>query len=225
MADTPHSPEELQRLYSRRFDQKTAYRNAVWQTLCANVFAQWIRPSDTVLDMGCGYGEFINNVTATKKYALDLNPDAKQRVNEDVELLLHDCSTEWPLGAASLDVVFTSNFLEHLPTKDALRATLNQAHRALKPGGRFVAMGPNVKYVPGAYWDFFDHHLALTERSLAEVLDDSGFTTTTMIDRFLPYTMSDGRTYPMSALRAYLKVKPAWKVFGKQFLVVAQRES
>jgi len=225
VATTPHSPEELQRLYSRRFDQKTDYRNTVWQTLCSEVFAEWIRPSDAVLDMGCGYGEFINNVHAGKKYALDLNPDAKQRVNGDVELLLHDCSTEWPISAGSLDVVFTSNFLEHLPNKDSLRATILQVHRALKPGGRIVAMGPNVKYVPGAYWDFFYHHLALTERSLAEVLNDSGFETTTMIDRFLPYTMSDGRTYPLAALRAYLKLKPAWRFFGKQFLVVAQRGS
>ena len=31
-----------------------------------------------VLDLGCGYGEFINNVSCTKKFAMDLNPTARR---------------------------------------------------------------------------------------------------------------------------------------------------
>jgi predicted SAM-dependent methyltransferase len=58
----------------------------------------------------------------------------------------------WDVPAESLDVVFTSNFLEHLPDKASVEQTVKEAGRALKPGGRLICMGPNVKYLPGAYW-------------------------------------------------------------------------
>lgn len=122
-------------------------------------------PEAVVLDLGCGYGEFTNNSRAGKEFAMNLNPDAKQHLNAGVELFLQDCSQAWPLADGSLDVVFTSNFFEHLPDKSSFTRTLQQAFRCLK-GGRLIAIGPNIKYLPGAYWDLFDHHTILTEASL-----------------------------------------------------------
>lgn len=154
---------------------------------------------------------------------MDLNPDARRLAQSDVLVLQQDCSQAWNIVPGSLDTVFTSNFFEHLPTKSALEETLAEAHRALKPGGRLIAMGPNIKCVPGEYWDFFDHYLPLTELSLAEVLKKKQFAVEVCRDRFLPYTMSDGRQYPIWILRAYLMAPLAWKFFGKQFLVVARK--
>ena len=34
-----------------------------------------------------------------------------------------------------------------------------------------IALGPNIKYLPGSYWDFWDHFLCLTEMSLGEALE------------------------------------------------------
>lgn len=215
--------EELRRLYARRFADRAGYRDRVWQCLSTDVFSRWVPADAAVLDLGCGYGEFVNNVVAGRRLAMDLNPDVVDRVDGDVEVHVHDCALPWPIESGSLDVVFTSNFLEHLPTKADLRATLEHAHRALRPGGRLVAMGPNVKRVPGAYWDFFDHHLPLTERSLAEVLEDTGFEVVHSVASFLPYTMSDGRERPIWMLRAYLRLPLAWRFLGRQFLVVAER--
>ena len=36
-------------------------------------------------------------------------------------------------------------------------------------------MGPNIKHLTGLYWDFFDHHVILTEKSLSEALEIEGF--------------------------------------------------
>jgi len=119
--------------------------------------------------------------------------------------------------------VFTSNFFEHLPSKMALERTLEEAYRALKPGGRLIAMGPNIKVVGGGYWDFFDHYLPLTELSLAEVAKKRGFAIVGSWPRFLPYTMSAGREHPIVAVRAYLFMPFAWRFFGKQFLVVVEK--
>jgi hypothetical protein len=104
-----------------------------------------------------------------------------------------------------------------------LEQTLLEAYKALRPGGRLIAIGPNIKHLPGAYWDFFDHYLPLTELSLIEVLRKCDFEVVFCRDRFLPFTMSDGREYPAWMLRLYLKMPFAWPFFGKQFLVVARK--
>jgi SAM-dependent methyltransferase len=211
--------------YRNRFTGLEAYREQVWQVLTGSFFNRFIRSSDTVLDLGAGWGEFIRNVRCGEKFAMDLNPDTDTRVGEGVKVILQDCSDEWLLQDNSLDVVFTSNFFEHLPNKSALERTLAEAKRCLKPGGRLICLGPNIRFIGGAYWDFWDHHVALTERSLEEVLKLEGFEISECIDRFLPYSMSQGSTPPMAFLKLYLKLPFAWKFFGKQFLVVAKKPS
>jgi len=100
---------------------------------------------------------------------------------------------------------------------------LIQAWRCLRPGARIIALGPNIRYLRGAYWDFYDHYLPLTELSLGEVMTDTGFTLEEQIPRFLPYTMSRGGQPPVWMLRLYLRLKFAWPLFGRQFLVVARK--
>jgi SAM-dependent methyltransferase len=214
---------QLQIIYSNRFEGLAHYLNEVWKVLVRHFFSRWVRPDQTILDLGCGYGEFINNVNTAKKFAMDLNPTTKNRLRPDVQFLEQDCSAPWPLPTNSLDIIFTSNFFEHLPCKSALQATLLEAYGCLKPGGHLIALGPNVRYLSGEYWDFFDHHLALTERSLAEVLIMSGFTVEMAVPKFLPYTMSQGFRPPLFALHFYLKLPFVWHLFGRQFLVVGRK--
>jgi SAM-dependent methyltransferase len=214
--------QDLETIYRNRFAGKTEYRKRVWKVLAA-LFGQWVPRNGSTLDLGAGYCEFINAVTSATKYAMDLNPEVQSRANPGVTVLLQDCSEPWPLPEGALDAVFTSNFLEHLPDMAAVRATFLQAFRCLKPGGRFIALGPNIKYLPGAYWDFFDHHVALTELSLAEGLSNCGFSIERRTDRFLPYTMSQGSEPPVWMLRLYLRLPVVWRFFGKQFLVIARK--
>jgi SAM-dependent methyltransferase len=222
MKDTLHSAEDLQQLYRARFAGRSAYRQNVWRSLCS-FFSQWISRDDVVLDLGAGHCEFINAVACHTKFAMDLNPEAKELANPEVTVIHQDCSQPWHMPTGSLDVVFTSNFFEHLPSKMALERTLEEAYRTLNPGGRLIAMGPNIKVVGGDYWDFFDHYLPLTELSLAEVAKKRGFDVVGCWPRFLPYTMSVGREHPIVAVRAYLSMPFVWRFFGKQFLVVAEK--
>lgn len=217
------SSNELEAIYDQRFNAHIAYRQKIWRMLVSGFFSRHIRSGDSVLDLGCGYGEFINNVICRNKYAMDLNARAREHLAPDVTFLEQDCSTEWPLPVASLDLVFTSNFFEHLPSKQALGDTLAQALRCLKPGGRIIAMGPNIRFVGGAYWDFWDHHLALTDSSLTEALRVTGLEIERVWDRFLPYTMVNHRAVPSVLVATFLKVPLAWRIFGKQFLVFARK--
>ena len=147
----------------------------------------------------------------------------EDRVSRATRVIEQDCSAPWPLPDDSLDIVFSSNFFEHLPSKTALQATLLEAYRCLKPAGRLIALGPNVKLLSGEYWDFFDHHLPLTELSLSEALVIAGYKIDLAFARFLPYTMSQGFRPPIWTLRLYLKIPLLWKLFGRQFLVIGKK--
>jgi hypothetical protein len=84
-------------------------------------------------------------------------------------------------------------------------------------------MGPNIRFLAENYWDFFDHYLPLSDRSLVEVLTKVGFRTERCLSKFMPYTAVGRAQYPAVAIKAYLTLPLAWRIFGKQFLVVAQR--
>lgn len=215
--------QELSKIYHRRFIRTAAYRNKVWQVLTREFFNRWVAPGATVLDLGCGYGEFINNIPAGRKLAMDLNPDAPQHLAAGVEFLHQDCAAPWPLPENSLDVVFTSNFFEHLSDKECLSRTLRYAWRSLKPGGHLIAMGPNIKYLHGEYWDFYDHHVYLTETSLGEAMEIEGFQIDVITPRFLPFTMVEAPEYPMFLVRLYIALPWLWWWRGRQFLLVAHK--
>jgi SAM-dependent methyltransferase len=204
MADKAHV---LKSEYNMRFSVNSGYRDALWRLLCRDYFQTFLPPPPemTVLDLGCGWGEFINHIQAAHKYAMDLNPESRRRLAPDVRFLQQDCSRTWEVPAESLDVVFTSNFLEHLPDKASVTQTVKEAFRCLNPGGQMVCMGPNIKYLPGAYWDFWDHFIPLTELSIAELLRLEGFDIRHQTPRFIPYSMSTGINPPLFLVRLYLK--------------------
>jgi SAM-dependent methyltransferase len=216
-------PSELQSIYEHRFTSMLQYRTEVWRVLTGAFFQKYVRSTDAVLDLGCGYGEFINQISCGRKFGMDLNPRSPQFLAKDVTFLQQDCSTPWQLPPDSLDVVFTSNFFEHLPDKLALRNTMQEARRCLRPGGRIIALGPNIKYVQGAYWDFWDHFLCLTEASLGEGLENNGYRVVESHARFLPYSMVNAPQYPVGFVRLYVQMPFLWRIFGKQFLVVAEK--
>jgi SAM-dependent methyltransferase len=200
-----------------------AYRNRVWEVLTRVFFNRWVAPDARVLDLGCGYGEFINNIGAGEKLAMDLNPDSRRHLRSEVRFLQQDCSQPWPLPDSSLDVVFSSNFFEHLADKEKLNATLGEVLRCLKPGGRLIAVGPNIKFLHGIYWDFYDHHIYLTEASLGEALEIEGFEIEHIAPKFLPFTMVKAPQYPMFFVRLYIALPFVWRILGKQFLVIARK--
>ena len=216
--------DELSELYKIRFaEDQLPRKNAIWQVICRDFLQRWIRPTDTVVDVACGYGEFLNNIQAARKIAVDLNLDAKKYLHADVEFNRRLATELSEVVTGQADVVFTSNFLEHLPDKGVLDLFLDQVLLALKPGAHYLILGPNLRYLPGAYWDFYDHHLGLTHLSLSEALQLKGFEIETCIDRFLPFTTQGALPTHPALVKAYLKMPFAWKLLGKQFFIVAKK--
>jgi hypothetical protein len=154
---------------------------------------------------------------------MDLNPSSKSYMPPHSLFLEQDCSTPWQIEPSSLDIIFTSNFFEHLPHKKALADTLVQAHKALKPRGKLICLGPNMSQLHGQYWDFWDHYLPLTDKSLCEGLTLHGFQIQQNFPKFLPYTMEGKQPATPWQIKAYLKFPLAWKILGKQFLIIAEK--
>jgi SAM-dependent methyltransferase len=214
----------LDQLYRQRFPESgLAQKNAIWKVLCADFFQRYVAPSDTIADFGAGYCEFINNIRAARKFAVDLNPDVARFAAADVRVINAPCTAIEQIETSSIDAVFMSNFLEHLPTKQLVLDTLREAFRILRGGGRIIVLQPNIRFLPGEYWDFFDHHTPLTDRSLVEALRLAGFMPTLVLPRFLPYTTRGRLPTAAFFVRLYLKCPLVWRVLGKQALVVARK--
>ncbi|MGF7136707.1 SAM-dependent methyltransferase [Paraburkholderia sp. EB58] len=214
----------LASLYRFRFKEADLPgKMRVWQVLCKDFFQQFVDPDSTVLDVACGYGEFINNIQARQKHAIDLNPDTEQFLGKEVSF--HQTRADEMRGIAdeSIDMAFTSNFLEHLESKDSCDSVLTEVLRVLRPGGKFIVMGPNIRYLAGEYWDFYDHHLPLSHLSLEEGLSINGFRVIRNIDKFLPYTTRSALPQHPLLVSAYLKFPLAWRILGRQFLLVAEK--
>ncbi|KAB0637201.1 class I SAM-dependent methyltransferase [Burkholderia stagnalis] len=218
------NPNQLALLYRKRFaDHVLARKDAIWRTIYGSFLKRYVAPGDTVVDVASGYGEFINHVRARRRIAIDLNPDARRSLEAGIEFHQAAATQVGELVAGQADLLFTSNFLEHLPDKATLDTFLGSVRRALKPGGRYLILGPNLRYLAGAYWDFYDHHLGLTDKSLAEALHLAGFEIERSIDRFLPYTTQGALPTHPALVWLYLRLPPVWPLLGKQFFIVARK--
>jgi len=215
---------EVAKLYRNRFSQREQdAKDRIWRVLVEHFFQRYVALDATVLDLACGYGEFIRHVRAARKIAVDINADSGARLPPPIEFHLSPATRLSFLADDSVDVCFTSNFLEHLPSKTVVDEVLAEVHRVLRPGGRFVALQPNIKYAYAEYWDFYDHHTALSHLSAAEGVTLAGFDVVELIDRFLPFSTKSALPKHPALVRAYLACPWAWKVLGKQFLIVAAK--
>jgi SAM-dependent methyltransferase len=214
---------DLASIYRNRFEEETGLerRDRVWKVLCGSFFNRRIPEQASVLELACGYGEFINNIGAARKFAIDINPDASRHLLPEVSFFNIAATDLASVGSEIVDVVFTSNFFEHLHDKNECYEVMTAVREVLRPGGTFIVMGPNIRFLYREYWDFYDHCLPLSDRSVAEGLRSAGFRIAENIPQFLPFRMNNNTPTHDVLVRAYLALPLAWKVLGKQFLVTA----
>lgn len=210
-------------MYVHRYAGKEVQRNRVWQVLTRHYFQRWIKSADTVLDLGAGYCEFINNVQAARKYALDLDPATPLKAAGDVAVLREDVTQPWSVASESINVVFSSNFFVRLPTKLDFRNCLSEIYRVLCSRGVLMALGPNIRFAYDVYWDCLDHDLPLSDRAVVEATESAGFRTELVVPRFLPYTLPGKLPSWGGLLRLYLSLPLAQRILGKQFLVIVRK--
>lgn len=209
-------------VYRRRFTADIEFRKKMWALLCHDFFQKFVPEQSKILEIAAGYCEFINHIHAAKKIALDINPDIKQFANPDVEVLLAPSDKIKPVQDGTIDLVFTSNFFEHI-SRESIASTINEVYRILSPGGKFIILQPNIRYCYKDYWMFFDHITPIDDRALVEVLELHHFHILKALPRFLPYTTKSALPKSLFMLKVYLKLPIAWKIFGGQALIVCEK--
>lgn len=220
---TDPPPIVLKEVYDLRFDARDrAAKDAIWREL-GRFFQRYITTGARVIDIACDAGYFIRNVHARERWASDIRP-VESLLPGDVRFV-HASGLDLADVAPNdyFDLAFFSNYLEHLPSTEAVLQQLKVAHALLKPGGRVLILQPNIRLVGGSYWDFIDHQTALTEKSLEEAAHMAGFKTREIITRFLPYTTKSRLPQSPAFVRAYLAFRPAWLLLGKQTLYVGEK--
>ena len=209
---------DLDSLYRERFDERAERRkDANWREICAYL-QRYVPINGSVLDVGCDRGYFIRHIQARERWATDMR-DMRAALPSEITFVQAQ-GERLELGR-TFDRIFMSNLLEHLPGSDAVIALLARCSELLAANGQVIVLQPNIRLIGASYWDFIDHRVALTERSLAEAAQQAGLRTLKIITRFLPYTTKSRiPTHPL-LVRAYLAFPPAWRLLGKQTLYIA----
>jgi len=207
--------------YQNRF-KKSEYETRIkmWKILCEECFQKHISPKSVVFEFGAGYCEFINNIKASCKYAVDINPDIERFANSNIRIINKSALKIPKKYYSKADVVFMSNFLEHLNTKEEVIEVLNQAKKVLKKDGKILILQPNIDLTKEAYWDFIDHKVALNKNSLIEALEIVGFRINNFAERFLPYTTKSALPVYGFLIRLYCRLPYILRPFAGQSFVV-----
>ena len=217
------APIVLKEVYDLRFDKADeAAKDAVWRVL-GSYLQRYVARDARVVDIACDLGYFIRNIRAAERWATDIR-DVEGALPPDIRFVRAsglDLAEVMPNDY--FDLAFFSNYLEHLPSTEAVLQQLRVAFALLKPGGRVLILQPNIRLIGGSYWDFIDHQTALTEKSLAEAAMMAGFRTSQVVTRFLPYTTKSRLPQHPWLVRAYLALTPAWWWLGKQTLYLGEK--
>jgi hypothetical protein len=210
------------RIYEYRF--KGVDRNkklSTWKIIAEFIHEKLGKPS-SMIDPAAGDCEFINQVPAKERWAVDMGEHTKRAAQSDVKVVIgNNLDVSLPLNY--FEGVYVSNFLEHLHSQEDVANFLERMFAILKPGGKIAIMGPNFKYCAANYFDFADHTVILTELGVAEHLYGAGFEVKEVHDRFLPLSFRGKIPVTDFLVKMYFQMPFAWRFMGKQFLLVAQK--
>lgn len=197
-------------------------RNVLWRTLWQAYFSKYIGPEDCVLDIGAGYGQFINNVSARRRIAIDAWSGMPEHVQSDVEAIVGDAADLSQIEDGSVDYAFASNIFEHL-TQEKVASVLASLRRKLSPSGSLTILQPNYAYAYREYFDDYTHCSVWSHISMADFLRANGFNVIESQPRFLPLTIKSRLPVSPFLIRLYLQspIKP----MGKQMLFVAKPDA
>jgi SAM-dependent methyltransferase len=196
-------------------------RDVVWKALWNYHFARIVPRDGCVLDIGCGYGSFINQVVARRRIALDAWPDFPRFLDAGVESLIGDVTELRRISDHEVDFAFASNLFEHL-TQSTFAAVLEILRAKLSTRGTLTILQPNYRYAYREYFDDYTHIAVYSHVSMSDFLQANGYDVLEVRPRFLPLTIKSRLPVSPLLVRAWLAapIKP-----GKQMLIRARPAS
>ena len=188
--------------FEARFTPDPA-RAGVWREI-ARYVERDIADKTSLLEVGCGYGDFIKQVRVAKRLAVDLNGDVQQWLPDDVGFHQGDCTDLSFLAGGSVANVFASNLLEHLDGQQ-LDCLMSEIKRVLTPQGRLLLIQPNYRLCSANYFDDYTHVSVFSDVGLRGFLASHGLRVRKCIPGLLPFSMKSAvPKYPL-LVRLYLR--------------------
>ncbi len=194
-------------------------RLVLWRSLWCFYFSHLIEEGDTVLDLGCAYGNFINQVQAKKRIAVDRWPGFTDHIEPGIQTIVADITDLSAVENASIDFAFASNVFEHMSQND-IAITLAQLKHKLSSRGQLVILQPNYRYCASEYFDDYTHISIWSHISLADFLVANGYDVSKVVPRFLPLTIQS--RFPIHTFLIALYLRSPFKPFAKQMLLMAR---
>ncbi len=194
-------------------------RKVLWRSLWKYHFSKYVQPKDCVLELGSGYGDFINSVEARRRVAVDSWPDFVRHLAPGVEGHVGNAVELSFLDDRSVNLAFASNLVEHLSQDDFVRM-LRELQRKLAIGGRLALLQPNFRYAFREYFDDYTHVAVYTHLGLCDLLRAEGFEILECYPKFLPLTIKS--RFKVWPFLIWVYLNSPLKPFGKQMLVVAR---
>ena len=216
--------EPLERIYDGRWGfAELENVRAIWHVLVREFFSKLIPEDAAVLDVGCGFCHFLNEVRAREKIGVDGNPASVRYAEPGVAVTVDRDLSLSGLPERHFDVIFISNVLEHLESGTQVIRLVRRCADLLSDGGLLIILQPNFRLIGARYFDFIDHKTVLTDASVRETLALADLTLVREIRRFLPYTTKSRFPSHPRLVWLYLKLRPLWFLFGRQSLFIAER--
>jgi len=169
-----------------------------------NELLEFTAPCGRLLDVGCGWGAFLDNARnrGFEVRGIEVTRKCVAFANEKLGIPVTDEPFEdVAFERGSLSVVTMLHVLEHLP--EPLRAIEN-AYRSLKPGGIFCGIVPNIESLCsqelGETWYWLDpqyHYVHYSPSTLKRHLESAGFT----VERLYTATGDYGRENVLQVIR------------------------
>ena len=144
-------------------------------------YVELLAGSDSVLDLGCGRGEFLDLLrdSGVRGVGVDLDPDMVRHARDKGhEVLRSDALAALRERApGSVPAIFAAQLVEHLPA-EALLELLSLVESRLAAGGTAVleTVNPHVPAALKAFWVDPTHHHPLFPEVLLTLCRFAGFT-------------------------------------------------
>jgi len=189
------------------FDYQKEQGSFAAKIMC-QFFQPYIKPSDAVLDFGCGGGFLLNELNASNKLGIEINATARKYALDELSINAVSAISEVEDNWA--DVIISCHALEHtLRPYDILKELLPK----LKQGGVVVFIVPHETKYKYNSSDVNKHLYTWSEQNIGNLFLEAGYDvkeSKELVHRFPPRHMKIYKAFGTKVFNRVCRIYGIW---------------